>query len=493
MAGFQKKNWGNQNKQVQQQPSAFRDGSKKQLGVKFGRYNDNGNLVVKMTFFTYSDMPKLNKKYNGVFVMMQKPGQTPVYIVVKPDQIDNFKQALPSIAQDLKAMNYDEDAVDRFEEKLDSIINETPTLADIKTQNDVVVKNWKELFKELTNPETRKKFLAFQTSYICMDEYADAMLSPSNVMEIMLRDPAATFVTDARTWLQRFNRRVNPQAQFVVFTKPEQFIPSKVLMEKDPVVRQHGGWDALCKECGGPWYGIAYAAIKRVKKVNHLPTNFYKAKGYDVRFTTPIDPNNDKFMTVANLVNNLTGELNMVAKQLATQKAIDKGETKPDFDTKKEGIETPEELLKFKDYILSKCAKAKITVVDVGSTEDVIANAIYAYAFEKAKAFNTLGNQGRACFASAVLYAIAYTYNINSNKVSSAVNTLQHMPSEEEEEVYKQSYECFKSLATFSVNEAAGDITFDEYLNLFKNIDPKAGIKQRFDDINNRMDNLYNE
>lgn len=514
MAGFQKHNWGgtgaNAAGTANQQPSAFRNGKQYSIGVKFAQYNNKGNLVIKLSYFYcgYQDreIAKINatikSKYGDGFSIVKgkQPSNPnmfpPIYIVVKPDEVDNFRQNLPSFVQDIKATGFYTDAsINSLQGEIEYFLDETPSPKDVESNETEIIKNWKDLFNELQNPETKKKFLVFQTSYACMSTYADAMLSPRNILQISLKDPQATFVTDVRTWEKRYGRRVIPGSPWIIYTKSENYIPPIKLMEQDFVVKQNGGWNALVKKSGGPWYGEAWAAIKRVKKVNKLPTNYYDQKGYDVRYTTPINPNNDGFQTVAGLVNNLTGELNALAKQLVTAAAQENGEETPDFDKKKEGIETSGEILKFKDYILAKCKKAKVNIVDVGAPEEVCANAIYAYAYEVAGKFNDLGNKGRVCFASAVLYAMAYTFNIKSSKVSTAINTLEQMANnpEEAQQVYKHSWACFKELASFSVNEAAGDITFEQYMDIFKNINPKNGIKNRFDDLNNRMGNLYNE
>lgn len=505
MDGFQKRAWGENNNAFQPQQSnvktvnSFRNTNTPQLSinVKFGRYNEKGNLVFKLASFHFKDIDLINKKYKDTFSLIEK--QTPnsqystIYLVVKPENIENFKQVLPSVVQDLKATGHYTDAsIDSFEEKILNSIDKTPTPEEIEANEKNVITNWKDLFKELQNPETRQKFLAFQTTYTCQNTYYDAALSPTNVLEVRLADPQASFVTDAATWKSKYNRNVNAGAPYIIVTKPEQTLPPTKYLEADPVVRANGGWNALCKKCGGPGYGEAWSAQKRVKKQHNLFTTYYKAKVYDVRFTTPIDPNNDPFITVANLVNNLTGEVNEAAKQLVRMEAQKNGTEIPDFETKREGLETSEELLKFKDYILAKCAKLKINIPNVGSTQDIIASAVYTYAYEAAKNFNSLGERGKASFASAVLYAIANTFNIQSYKVADAINVLERLSEEEQKEVYQHTFECFKSLANFSLKEGAGDITYQQYLNIFKGINPKASIKKNFDDLNNRMDGLYN-
>lgn len=512
MAGFQKRAWGNNtnNQAPQQQNTTFTNSVKGgnddkllSINVKFGEYR-KGDLYFKISSLDFKDIPLINKKYKNTFSVVEEkqPGSKygTIYFVVKPENIENFKQILPNVVQDLKNTgHYKDTTIDNFEEKILTSLEKTPTPEEIANNDKNVITNWKELFNKLQDPETKKKFLAFQTTYTCQNSYKDAALSPSNVIEVRLADPQASFVTDISTWKNKYNRTVNPGSPFIIVTKPEQTFPPKKYLEADPIVRRNGGWDSLCKKCGGPWFGEAWAAQKRVKKQYNLYTKYYKAKVYDVRFTTPIDPNNDPFVKMANLINNLTGEVNEAAKQLLRQEAIEKGEQVPDFNAKKEGIETPEELTKFKDFIIAKCNKLKIKIPEIGTPQDIIANAVYAYAIKKAEEFNTLGDnksdnsKGKVCFASAILYAIAHTFNIESYKVSDAINVLERLTYEEKQELYQHTFQCFKDLATFSLHESVGDITFDEYVHIFDGLDSFNSFKNKYDDLNNRMDNLYKD
>lgn len=502
MAGFQKRNWGS-NPGNATITNSVKNGNPQQLSlnVKFGRYNEKGNLVFKLSSFHFNDVKLINNKYGNVLTVAEKkaPGSqySTIYFVIKPENIETFKQSLPNIVQDLKATgHYNDTAIDNFEEKIIASLEKTPTPEEIASNDKVVISNWKQLFQELNNPETKKKFLAFQTTYTCQNSYSDAALSPKNVIEVRLADPQASFVTDEPTWRVKYKRKVDPGAKFIIVTRPEQSLPPIKLLETDPIVRKNGGWEALCKKCGGPWYGEAWAAQKRVKKQYNLLTTYYKAKVCDVRFTTPINPNDDPFVNMANLINNLTGEVNEAAKQLMRMEAQQNGEEAPDFDAKKEGIETPEDLQKFKDFIIEKCKKLKINIPEIGSPQDIVANAVYAYAYKKAESFNILNdkvtgtNKGKVCFASAVLYAIAHTFNIESYKVSDAVNVLEKLSTEEREELYQNVFECFRELANLKLNEGAGDITFEEFVHIFDDIDSFNSFKKKYDDLNNRMSNL---
>lgn len=490
--GFQKRAWGSpQGGQQSQFKSDLWN-----LNVKFAKYTQNGSLAFKLSGFKWEDEARMNKIAPDVFFIKKSEKTGAEGLIVKAEKIEDFRNLLPTITDELRKCNhYTDTSVNDFAEKIEATIDKTPTQDEINANNDAIISNWKQLLQSLNDPETKKRFLAFQTTYTCQNSFSDAVLSPNNVIEVQMADPQASFVTDAATWRKRFNRTIVPGAKFVIIKKPEQTIPPEHLLNADPVVMRNGGWKALCKKSGGPWYGEAWAAIKRVRIKNNLKTTYYEAKVYDVRFTQPIDPNDDPFLKVANLINNLTGELNAVAQEIMKKDAILRGEESPDFEEKKEGIQTSEELLKYKDFIIRKCKSEKIQVQEIGSTEDIIANAIYSYAYKIAESYNVLSPQGRAAFASAVLYSVANTINLNSSKVSQAVHIFDKLSPEEGEELAQKTFEVYKRLAGIQVgalNEEEvleeGIMSFEEYRSMIMGLLPnKENIKRRFDEFNDRL------
>lgn len=493
--GFQKRTWGT--------PQGGQQGQFNSdlwsLNVKFAKYTQNGYLAFKLSGFKWEDEPKINKVAPDVFIVKKNEKTNSMGLIVKADKIEDFKNVLPTLVDELRKLNHYTDAsLDSFAEKIEATIEKTPTQAEIDANNTAIITNWKQLLQSLNDPETKKRFLAFQTTYTCENSFADAVLSPNNVIEVQMADPQASFVTDAATWRNRFNRIVLPGAQSVIIKKPEQTIPPENLLNSDPVVMKNGGWKALCKKSGGPWYGEAWAAIKRVRIKNNLRTTYYEAKVYDVRFTKPIDPNDDPFMQVANLVNNLTGELNQVAQEIMKKDAILKGEEAPDFENKKEGIQSNEELLKYKEFILKKCKSEKVQVQTIGSDEDIIANAIYTYAYKIAESYNVLSPQGRSAFASAVLYSVASTINLNSSKVSQSVHIFDKLSPEEGEELAQKTFEVYKKLAGVQVGALSestelneGLMSFEEYRSMIMGLLPnRDNIKRKFDEINERLNRV---
>lgn len=472
------------------------------LSVKFARYTEKGNIAFKLSGFHWEDEERINQLGRGIYSIVINKAKNIVYLVISPNKIDEFKQMLPKFQAELKRYGkYTDKSIDDFGNTLEDALDKTPSPEEVEANQKVVINNWKELLQSLKDPENRKKFLKFQESYLCETTFTSAKLSPNNVREILLKDPQASFVTDAHTWLKDFRHKIKPNAPFIVITKSDSPTPPENIMNTVPAVTAEGGWKAFKKNhwdaVNRKYDGAYWGAIKKAKKDNHLWAEYYPTKVYDVRFTEPLDPNNDPFLKVADLVNNLTGELNNVAKEKVRQDAIARGEVAPDVDAKSEGINSPEELNAYKDFILKKCKMNKINVVEVGSTEDIIADAIYSYAYNQAEKFNVLSPRAKTGFAYAVLYSVASTINLQSGKVSQSVNAFDNLKDEEREDILQKTYEVYRTLASVElresvVNESFGHVmSFEEYKqNLAKIYPNKETIKKRFDEFNDRMNNL---
>lgn len=491
MSGFVRRSWGNK----PNTPATSTADQQWNVTVKFAQYTKNGNLMFKLGGFKYGDEFKLNKLNPGVFFIKKSDQSNAMYLYVKTDKVEEFQNMLPDIQNELKncSNHYTDASITKFAEVIEDFIEKTPTEEELSANTAAIITNWKELLEKLNDPETKKRFLAFQTTYICKNSYKDAVLSPRNVMEVRLADPQASFVTDAPTWKKLFNRIVTPGSPFVIITKSENTIPSDNLMNTDPYVQREGGWKAFkAKRNYDMSNGEIWSAVKRVKKANNLPTTYFKSKVYDVRFTKPIDPNDDKFLKVANLINNLTGELNDVAKEIMRNEAMRNGEETPDFDAKKEGFQTSEELEKYKEFILKKCKAKKLNIQEIGSTEDIIANAIYTYAYNIAESYNVLSPRARAAFASAVLYSVANTIGLNSSQVSQSVNIFDKLSKDEGEDLAQKTFEVYKSLAGTTLDESVGHLmSYEQYHDMIMKLLPsKENVKKKFDEFNDRMNNL---
>lgn len=488
MAGFQRRAWG----KPQNNTTTSKTDDKWNLTIKSAKYSKNGDLGFKLSGFKYEDFSGINKINPDVFFVRQSISKS-TWLWIKSGKYDEFISDTSALENFLKSTNnYQDSSISTFIEKIENYADSTPTEEEIAANNKVISTNWRDLLETMNDPEVRKRFLLFQTTYTCMNVLKDAVLSPANVTSVLMADPQATFVTDKNTWESKFLRKVNPGAPHVIITKVENSLPPFNLLNKDPEVQKAGGWNALVKKSGGCWFGAAYAAIKRVRLENNLKTTFYKSKVYDVRFTTPIDPNKDPFMKVANLVNNLTGEINDAAKAMFDNESIKNGTEPIDYDSKREGITNNEELTEFKEFILKKCKMSGVEVSNVGSDEDIISNAVYAYAYNHAEKLNKLNDNTKAAFANAVCYAIAATFNINSSKAAKCANFFQNLNPTDAEIVAMDSFETYRTLANFSLRESVEVVphimTFDEYSNLLVSKSKTTkNVKKGFDEMMSRM------
>jgi hypothetical protein len=344
----------------------------------------------------------------------------------------------------------------------------------------------------LKNCSPYKKFLIFQTTYVCQTSISDAILSPNNIASVLAADPQASFVTDKQTWRKRFKRNVDDNAPFVIIIKTDNSLPMK-LINNDPVVIKAGGWNALCEKSGGMYYGEAYAAIKRAKRNPSYKPLYYKSKVYDVRFTTPIDPNDDPFMQVPNLVNNLTGEINNIAKQIFQKDDFEIG-VKKDYDAKKEGL-VSNELESYKEFILKKCKYKNINIPDVGDINDIIYKGIYEYSYKIAEDYNFLHPKNKEIFASAVAISVASTMNIQSKNIPHAFQVFSSLNKEDAENIIMSTFKVYKSLVNFRINESINEngvnvMNFDEYRkNLMKLFSQslKESFQNKFKNLIERM------
>ena len=492
------------------------------LKALFGKYDGN-SLIIKLQGFSWDDIGVLNNIDTSVFVAKKvktKSGSIIVVLQIPQDKLTDFSNLLPQIKQQLAATgHYTKDSVNMFPEIVDNIIEKTASPDEIEQGNQNIIRNWKDLLLRAKDPEFRKKFLLVQAypenfGFSGATAYAlkKTKLSPNNITEILSQDPLATFITDAPTWRREFNRTVQPNAPFVVYTQgvpddsvrrefwklPQIVAAKKKLASKGLPINT----DNIKREVGPQEYWGLWKDVST--KYSKYP-EFFQKKGYDVRFTTPNDPNNDPFITLAKLVNNLTGELNQAAIDKITSEMQASGMEAPkqeDFNKKVEGIENQKELLKFKNFILEKCKQKKINVVDNGSTEDVISNAVYAYAYAMTDGMNQLTLQEKSCFAATLTAFICDRFNItDTQKAQQSFNIIGNFTDEKLEKFAKDIYMTFKTLSNFEIGvresvevnaNPLSNVTFNDLQDFIKrHTKNRTSIKRDFDDINNRMDNLY--
>lgn len=476
------------------------------IEAKMGEYNEAGDLFrIRLSFFDFkNDGDKVNQIAPDVFqVSIDKRRMS--WITIPVDKISEFPNVLGKLKEVLiSSGNYIETSINNTIEKLGYIITETPTAGEKNAQEETIAKNWKELLSTLSDPETRKKFLKFQTTFICTTRFKAAALSKNNAAIVLASYPMATFVTDRQTWLEKFNRTIKPNAPFVIINKVENIIDVDILNTLD-IVKAAGGWNALVKKSGGSAYGDAYAAIKESRQTPLFYRKYGKSttwseKVYDLRDTQLIPGRPDNFLEIPGLIDNITGELNQPAKDEVEQDRIANGEEPINLEEPKQGLTNEKELVAFKDFIFTLCKREKIQVFENDNIQDTIANAVYKYGYHvAAEKYNLLREEAKNSFAAALCYSIANAYNLQSSIVSKSINIFERLTDEEAGKMIRNSFEEFRRLSSFHMNEARNtldSISFDEYaralMDLRKGNKSKemVAVKESFDKILNRINNV---
>lgn len=252
-------------------------------------------------------------------------GRSKVVLRVNIDR----KEEIPKVVHQLKSAitsldDYDENSIQNLCDTVYDAVDSVATSGDIENAEQTKIRNWRDMMKRLEDPEVRKQLLMYQTTNDYARQYGH-VLSANNVMNILSQCPTASFVTERSTWLNKFKRRVNPGAQRIVVTKASSSTDYKKL---DDAARAAGYKDFKDAKLQS---GNSTQVINKIRIMANQGSNtsFEKVIMYDVRDTTPIDPNHDIWTEKIGLSNNLTGELNQAAAE------FDQGLTGTNSDTMK--------------------------------------------------------------------------------------------------------------------------------------------------------------
>lgn len=470
------------------------------FSARWGKYNENGELEIRLGAFKNEDINIINQLAPDVFyakAVQIKLAKYPSYsIFVKKGQVGKFEGMLDTLQTALENTQHYSKVKEGIG-TIQDILEDTPSPEELAQQEKTMVSTWRDLLKTFQDPEVRKRFLAFQTTYIKQTGFSKATLSRDNVLQILSVDPQATFVTQAYVWRDVYNRSIQQGAPSIIYTKADIDIPKNIL-EADWEVKQYGGWSAVLKASGGkktnyPAWGIQNRIAKE-PQYNHFIT-YRKVKGYDVRYTIPpTDSTKDTFVNMMNLVNNLTGELNDVAKNYLIGQDTQAGKAPREF-KKIEGLENDELLGRFKDFTMKKCKTAKVNVNEIGDLPTDIANGVYAYSFKRAESQNILKDTERDIFASAVVAGVGLTFNIDCNKVNQCGRVISALNDQKLIDVVDKSFHTFQEFNGFKIQEAETNMTKKDYFNLLKSLqdDSASNIQESFlIGFNNLLDRINN-
>lgn len=471
------------------------------FSAKWGKYNENDELEIRLGAFKSEDINVINQVAPDVFYVKAiqiKLAKYPSYsIFVKKGQVGKFEGMLDTLQTALENTQHYSKVKEGIG-TIQDIIEDTPSNEELAQQEKTMVTSWRDMLKMFQDPEVRKRFLAFQTTFIRETEFSKAVLSRDNVLQILSVDPQATFVTQAYVWRNTFKRTIQQGAPSIIYTKVDIDIPQNIL-DKDPEVIRRGGWKEVIKQSGGkktnyPAWGIQNRIAKEPGH-SHFMT-FRKVKGYDVRWTIPpTNPNDDVFVNAVNLVNNLTGELNDYAKQILQQEDVKSGNAPREF-KKIEGLANDELLTRFKDFTFKKCKTEKVNVTETGNLPSDIANGVYAYSHKRAESQNILKDDERNIFASAVVAGVGLTFNIDCDKVKQCGRVISGLNDQKLMDIVDKSFHTFQEFNNFKIQEADSNISKSEYFNLLKTLQNEGvnslqeSFLRNFNSLSERMNNV---
>ena len=207
-------------------------------------------------------------------------------------------------------------------------------LADIKS------KSIAELKKDLANMLSSGDYSSFEAAklgqmIVNLEREYGNVLSPNNVRAIEEQaaqyglqpgDPDyPTFVVGEKTWVEQFGRNIvpNPKYPYYIEANKARRSSKETMLQK----AQARGWDVQDKK----GLGDLSSQVGYKLGFNDTEKNYGPSVAYNI--TDTVDTTGvDKFLNEMGLLNNLTGELNDLAKQ-----------DKEDYERRKEAAMNPEE------------------------------------------------------------------------------------------------------------------------------------------------------
>lgn len=316
-----------------------------------------------------------------LYAVVDKSNKEKVVLKVNIDLKNEIPNYIAKIGESIKQLNeYSEASIDNFCTRLYDVIDNVVTSNDTKNAERVTISNWKEMLERLNDPKVRQRLLNYQMSNQYAKSYGN-VLSPTNKQDILDQFPNASFVVERSTWEKKFNRKVMPNAQRIVVTKP---YGSSFNLDLD----------AAAKRCGFDSYEDAKEKTKNATQVlNRIKieasrgkyTNFVKVIMYDVSQTIPpSNPKDDVWTNEIGLSNNILGVLNQNAKDFDDKEAS--GSVKKQLDMNKQAVDAATEA-RWKNRriaLANLCRKYDINISDLYSASDAdfIAKTAYRYAYK---------------------------------------------------------------------------------------------------------------
>lgn len=231
-------------------------------------------------------------------------------IRIAPDDLDNFLNTGMKTMQSflLKTNRYDTNEVMHLEDEVYARAGNGAERGDkvksYKENKGKAIEIWQQYIKTLNDPETVKLIDAYST--LPTEKIYGHTLSQKNAMLIRSVDSDATFILPLGEW-RKLNRGVKRGAKrYVIYIMAGDKNDQKMVTD----VIQKLGWGKL------PYDELPPQVQKEVDiQTNGVASNiFIPVYEYDIRDTYVFPGQPDLFNQTIGLKNNLTGELNSLAK-----------------------------------------------------------------------------------------------------------------------------------------------------------------------------------
>lgn len=291
-------------------------------------------------FFVYNisvpDMEKIievitnnSKHVTNQITHNSSKGEERLIISVNPDRLDEWLDHDVPLIQKVLYQNkeYNQEEVSHLSDVFatrarDFFSNDAEKNEVSNNQNQSAINQWKHYLSTINDPETRKILSLYTQIYDSLgnEKVFGHILSMRNVQSILATNNKATFLLTPKEWL-KFGRGVRRNAQPYAISIPKN-IAGKPSEEQINQTKKETGW-------GGESYSSLPLQPKKevgIRATANQINGFNVIYEYDISDTYLINKANDTFNNTVGLSNNLTGELNSLAKAAKEESSKDKDE-----------------------------------------------------------------------------------------------------------------------------------------------------------------------
>ena len=220
---------------------------------------------------------------------------------------DKFTEPIVKTLQFLEGTNhYAMPSIENIMEELKIAYKNIVTKDDMKNAEKSTDEIWLDFIKRLEDPEMQSLVKSISPYYMG-DSIYGWKLAYANALKVKKEMPQATFVFTPQQWAEKFNRKVNLDAQRLLIKVP---IDSEVYSKRETMNKV------------GYNQNTTYSDLSKQQK-HHVDVSSRSGNAkhytwvavYDISQTTLMDGEEDRFNTEVGFKNNLTGELNDKAIQ----------------------------------------------------------------------------------------------------------------------------------------------------------------------------------